>query len=88
MGKLVFQITDAVGPAAKTFTVPDVQIARMIAAYQGPANVAVNGTATRAQVLDYLVKRWIDTAVEDVKVFEIASAQATALASVTPITPT
>ena len=41
----------------KTYTVADADIDKIVAAYQSGANVSVNGTATRAQVLLY----WITT---------------------------
>lgn len=59
-GTITFQVTETgQTTATKTFTLPDVQIDRMVAAYQSPANVSVNGTATRAQVLNYIATKLI-----------------------------
>lgn len=87
MGSIAFSITDAIGPANKSFTVPDAQLARMIVAYQSAANIAVNGTATRGQVLNYIATKWMSDTTAYVLLQESASAQTTAAASVTPITP-
>ena len=87
MGTIAFTVTDAIGPASKTFTVPDAQLARMIVAYQSAANVAVNGTATRGQVLNYIVRQWMDTTVQEVKNYEAQLASSTAIAGVSPMTP-
>lgn len=40
--------------ASKTFGLSDADMTRIIAAYQQDANTAVNGTATRGQVLNWI----------------------------------
>lgn len=40
--------------ASKTYTLADADMDRVVAAYQQHGNVAVNGTATRAQVLAWV----------------------------------
>jgi hypothetical protein len=42
---------------SKTYTVADADVDKVVATYQSGANVSVNGTATRAQVLLY----WLQT---------------------------
>lgn len=39
-------------------TIADSDVDQIVAAYQSAANVSVNGTATRAQVLNYMVGTW------------------------------
>lgn len=52
MGSISFTVTETGKPdATKSYTVPDADIDRMVAAYQSDANVDINGTATRGQVL-------------------------------------
>jgi len=43
---------------SKTYTLADADMDAMVQAYQPLANIAVNGTATRAQVFAYLVGTW------------------------------
>lgn len=54
--------------ASKTYTLSDADMTKAINAYQQAANTAVNGTATRVQVLNYmfdvLIKSSIQTAVQ------------------------
>lgn len=72
--------------ATKTFTILDADIDRLVAAYQSLANVSINGTATRAQVLNYVVTQWMQSGVATVTAFEAAKA-ITALVPATPINP-
>lgn len=86
-GSVTISVTNvANGTVSKTFTVPDADLVRWVAAYQIAANVSVNGTATRPQVLNYIattmMKEWVDA----VKAFESAAATAAATAAITPIT--
>ena len=72
----------------KTFTfTPDTQLDRMIASYQSAANTSINGTATRAQVLNYWSQTIIAAAIANVQAFETTAATTTAVATVTTITP-
>lgn len=72
MGTIVFQVTEGGQPnVSKTFNFTDAQIDRLVVAYQGPANVAINGTASRAQVLNYIVTNvWVQGAISFVQSFE------------------
>lgn len=77
MGSITFTVKETgKADATKTYTVPDADIDRVVAAYQNDANVAVNGTATRAQVLLQMVTSWMDEAKQKVKSKEYADAQA------------
>lgn len=78
MGSIAFSVTDtAHGTVSKSYTVSDADIARMVAAYQNDANVNVNGTATRNQVLLYIAKTWLKEAQSKVSAVEYAAAHAT-----------
>jgi hypothetical protein len=77
MGSISFTITQTSKPdAIKTYTVPDADVDRLVAAYQSDANVSVNGTATRAQVLLYVAAQWISQIKAKVKSVETTTAQA------------
>ena len=77
MGSISFTITQTSKPdATKTYTVPDADVDRLVAAYQSDANVDINGTATRAQVLLYIAKQWVKLIKDKVKSVETAAAQA------------
>lgn len=57
-GTISIQVAEAgFATQTKTYTVADADIDKIVAAYQPGANVSVNGTATRAQVLLY----WLQT---------------------------
>lgn len=45
---------------SKTFTLSDANMDLMVQAYQQDANIAVNGTATRAQVFNTIVTGWAE----------------------------
>lgn len=83
MGTLTFQVTNATdGTLSKVYNnFSDAHITNWIAAYQSAANVSVNGTATRAQVLNYIitqtVNNWVTTTVQ----FNAANATQTAVAA-------
>lgn len=88
MATISFQVAETgQTTATKTYTLPDAQLDRMIAAYQQGANTSINGTATRAQVLNYWSQVVIAAAVAQVQAFETQQATTTATSSVTPITP-
>ena len=67
MGTLTFQVTDTTdGTETKTYAnFSDADITKWIASNQSAANSSVNGTATRIQVIDYViaqtVRGWIST---------------------------
>lgn len=87
-GTITITVVQGAQPdATKTFTLPDAQITRLVAAYQSLANVAVNGTATRAQVLNYVLTQvWLQSTVDFVKGVETAAAKA-AVPDAVPINP-
>lgn len=85
MGTISFQVVETGQTTlTKTYTLPDAQIDRMVAAYQSAGNTAVNGTATRAQVLQTVVAGWISATVQQVTSFEQAAAAAGAAAPINP----
>lgn len=73
MGSIAFTVTNAAnGAVGKTYTVADSDLADLVVAYQGDANVDINGTATRNQVLLYIAKTWLQAAQQKVKAFKDA----------------
>lgn len=71
-----FTITVTGNPdVAKTYTLTDAEAARVVPAYQQGANIMVNGTATRTQVLRYMIQTWIDSMKSQVQSFETVPAQ-------------
>lgn len=40
---------------SRTYNIPDADLVRMRAAYQSDANTAINGTATRVQVMNFWI---------------------------------
>lgn len=86
-GSVSIQITEAgFSNATKTYTIADSDIDRIIAAYQQPANIVVNGTATRGQVLLTWVQQFIDGTKTTVSTFEKQQA-ISAVPTPTPINP-
>lgn len=84
MGTITFQVTETGQTnATKAFTVPDADIDRFVAAWQQDANIAVNGTATRAQVL----LTWANSMMNEAKAKVLASEKAAQQAALTPPTP-
>lgn len=74
-------------PRSRTFNIPDADIDRIVAAHQRDANVAVNGTATKAQVLDFWITKHVrDDTAAAVKSYERQKA-VEAVAEPTPIDP-
>lgn len=70
-GSINIQIVESGQPnATKSYSVPDGDIDRIVAAHQQAANIAVNGTATRAQVLLTWVQRFMDGTKTTVSTFE------------------
>lgn len=69
----------------KTFTLPDAQIDRLVLAYQSAGNTAINGTATRAQVLNAWANSLMASTVQQVSSFEQAVAAALAAAPINPV---
>lgn len=45
---------------SKTYNMSDTDMDLMIEAYQQDANISVNGTASRAQVLNFITLEWMD----------------------------
>lgn len=68
-------------------TVTDAEVDRIVAAYQAAANTAVNGTATRNQVLQYVRQLVIRNLKSDVRTFEVGAAIA-ALPPISEVNPT
>lgn len=74
-GSITFQIAEtAQATLTKSYAVPDAQIDRIVAALQVAANAAVNGNATRAQVLQFWVTQVVTKLVSDVAATENAAA--------------
>jgi predicted amidohydrolase len=67
----------------KTYTVDDADINRIVAAYQQDGNTAVNGNATRAQVL----LTWANGLMENTKAKVVARELAVAQGAVVPPVP-
>jgi hypothetical protein len=84
MGSITFSVAQtAQTTATKAFTVADADLDRMITAYQSDANVSVNGTATRNQVLLYIASVWMNSTKDYIKGKETAAQQA----ALTPVSP-
>jgi len=90
MGTLTFQLTDTIdGTLTKSYTnFSDADMAKMFAAYQSTANIAVNGTATHAQVFNCIVDQSINNWMTTTQAFNIAAADAAARASINTISIT
>lgn len=86
-GSISFTITQGAGPGiTKTYNIPDAELDRLVTAYQSGANVAVNGTATKAQVIQHWIARFMQETIEFVKGTETAAAKA-AVPDAAPIKP-
>ena len=84
MATISFQVTETGQTTlSKTYTLADAQLDRLTAAYQSLGNVAVGGTATRAQVLQTWITGFIQSTVQFVQNAE----QQTAIAAVPPAQP-
>lgn len=88
-GTITFQVTEtSQTTATKTYNLPDSQIDRMVAAYQSAANLSVGGTASRAQVLNFIASQLVLTViVQYVLSAEQQTASVSATSAVAPITP-
>lgn len=87
MGTITFQVVEAgQTTATKNFTLPDAQIDRLVTAYQQKGNTAINGTATRAQVLLTWANELMNSSTQAVLASEQAANNA-AVVQATPITP-
>ena len=78
---------DRTGDVLRSKSFTNAHGARIVAAYQRQANIAINGTATTAQVIDYVLSR----IVADIKATVIAHEKQQAVAAVpepAPIEPT
>lgn len=86
-GSITFQVAEGGQPTlTKTYSLLDSEIDRLVAALQQAANTSINGTATRAQVLNYWVQNFMDSNVVTVKSFEKEQA-VKAVPDPTPIAP-
>lgn len=87
MGTISFQVTETgQTPLARTFTLPDAHIDRMVAAYQSVGNQSIGGTATRAQVLN----AWCAGLMQETVAYVVNAEQQVAVSAVVipaPITP-
>ena len=83
MGTLTFQVIDAIdGTLSKSYAnFSDAAITKWIEAYQSAANVQINGTATRAQVFDYIISQVVSGWVSDMQAYDSAQAVAAATAA-------
>jgi len=87
MGTISMQVvTVADGTLTKTRTVSEADATRLVAAYQNAANVSVNGTASRAQVWNYIVTTVYNEWIANVLSYEAQAAAAAAQSAVNPIT--
>lgn len=88
-GSITFQVVETgQTTATKTYSIPDAQIDRMVAAYQVAANASIGGAASRAQVLNFIANQLIQgIIVQYVLGIETQVADDAARASVTPINP-
>lgn len=81
---ITFQVTQTGFPNAnRVFNLQDSEVNRMVAAYQSAANAAINGTATRAQVLNY----WVSSVMRDTIEFIRSTEVQVAVAAIPPVTP-
>lgn len=89
MGTISIQVVETgQTTATKSYSIPDSQIDRLVSAYQSGANTVVNGTATRAQVLNYWANKLIqEDTVQYVLNSEQQVATTTALNAVSNISP-
>lgn len=67
----------------KTYNMADATMDLMIQAYQSDANVSVNGTATRAQVLNYITGTWAQQVKDKIQQFQTQPAVVPAPVSIT-----
>ena len=90
MGTLTFQVIDAIdGTLSKSYTnFSDADITKWIATYQSAANTSVNGTATRAQVLNYIITQAVNGWVSATQVYNASIASAAAMATAPTISIT
>lgn len=87
-GTISIQVTETGQTTlTKTYSIPDAQIDRLVAAYQVAANASVNAPATRTQVLNYWASQLMQATVQYVQGIESQNATAAATATVTPINP-
>lgn len=87
MATIAFQVTEtAQTTVSKSYSLADSQMDRIIAAYQSGANSAVNGTASRVQVLQFWLTGFIQQTVNCVSLFEAQTAIAS-LPTIAPINP-
>jgi hypothetical protein len=85
MSTIAFQVTSGLGNLTRSKTVTDAHLTRLVAAYQSEANTAINGTATNAQVITYLLDNTVADWIAKVKAYESQQATTTAVAGVTNI---
>lgn len=70
-------------PPSKVLTMTDQVMTDMIAAYQSDANVSVNGTATPAQVMNYVTNLWRDQIKAKIQQFKTTPPVVPALPTIT-----
>lgn len=88
MATISFQVAETGQTTlTKTYTLPDANVDLLVQAYQQQANTAINGTATRPQVLQTWVTGLVNGTVQYVTSYQQQAAVA-ALPPVTPISPT
>ena len=83
MGSLNFECNDSTdGKLIKSYAnFSDAAITKWIEAHQSAANVQINGTATRAQVFDYIISQVVSGWVSDMQAYDSAQAVAAATAA-------
>lgn len=89
MGKITIAVEhEGEADWSKEFNIPDEDVTRMIGAFQVAANSAVNGVATREQVLNFIADQWRAGTVSRVQTVEADAATIAARNAVTPISIT
>jgi hypothetical protein len=84
MGTITIQVVETGQTTlTKVYTILDADVDRLVTAYQTVGNVAVNGTATRAQVLLAWANLFMASTVSTVASYE----QAVAVAEIVPTKP-
>lgn len=82
-GSIAFQVVrTGQSTVSRTFTMSDADVDRLVAAYQARANVAVNGTASRTQVIMF----WFSSVMDATKQ-SVASTERQNAIDALPVTP-
>lgn len=86
-GSVTITVAQTTNPnVTKSYTIADADIDRIVSAYQTAANVSINGTATKAQVMLYLTNLWMGEITAAVKAYDMDKATK-AIVAPTPVNP-